>query len=338
MAASAYPSAAGIRMYYQCPHNPANPRHAAAAPDHPRTVKAPETRLDQIVRLFFADHVFGPRRAGLLAAQLPATDAAAAADRDASAAAIQARLKQIDDRRRTPASSNSNSSPPTRPTPPPPRCAAGSAPGSPTCTREREQLDTQLAALAAATPRAADPALLDELPLAGDILPGLPPELKARLLDAFDIQVLWNKPGRQATVYAEITDATLQALPAILNPGQDGYDDTSEQASGEPEAMEDLFETPITATMSHRDGCREDHAGVGALAGAGVNGEAARLGGAAPARSGGTGRGAPGRLGAGGAGRGAPGRLGAGGAGRGAPGRLGAGGARGAGRAGCGVA
>jgi hypothetical protein len=44
-------------------------------------------------------------------------------------------------------------------------------------------------------------------------------ELKAWLLDAFDIQILWNKPGRQATVIAEITDATLRALPAILNPG-----------------------------------------------------------------------------------------------------------------------
>jgi hypothetical protein len=89
------PLPVGRRVYYQCPHNPANPRHAAAAPDHPRTVKAPETRLDQIVRLFFADHVFGPRRAELFAAQLPATDAAAAADRDVSAA-IKARLKQID--------------------------------------------------------------------------------------------------------------------------------------------------------------------------------------------------------------------------------------------------
>ena len=63
MGASPYPSAAGTRVYYQCPHNPANPRHAAAAPGHPRTVKAPETRLDQIVALFFKDHVFGPRRA-----------------------------------------------------------------------------------------------------------------------------------------------------------------------------------------------------------------------------------------------------------------------------------
>ncbi len=63
-------------------------------------------------------------------------------------------------------------------------------------------------------------------PLAGDILPGLPPALKARLLAAFDLQVLWNKPGSQATVFVEITENTLQALPGILDPGQDGYDDT----------------------------------------------------------------------------------------------------------------
>jgi site-specific DNA recombinase len=83
-------------VYCQCPHNPGNPRHAAAHPGHPRTVKAPEMRLDQIAALFFAEHVFGPHRAELLAAQLPATDAAAAADRDTQAAAVQARLRQIE--------------------------------------------------------------------------------------------------------------------------------------------------------------------------------------------------------------------------------------------------
>ena len=87
--------------------------------------------------------------------------------------------------------------------------------------------------------------MLDELPLAGNILPGLPPALKSRLLDAFDIQILWNKPGRQATVHAEITDATLRALPAILNPGQDVYDDTDDVSAGEDQSMEDLFETPM---------------------------------------------------------------------------------------------
>jgi hypothetical protein len=39
----------------------------------------------------------------------------------------------------------------------------------------------QLKALAKAAPAAVDMTLLDLLPLAGNILPGLPPRLKARL-------------------------------------------------------------------------------------------------------------------------------------------------------------
>jgi hypothetical protein len=50
------------------------------------------------------------------------------------------------------------------------------------------------------TPTAMDPGLLEEIPYADDILPGLPPALKTRLLAAFDITVFWNKPGSQATV------------------------------------------------------------------------------------------------------------------------------------------
>jgi hypothetical protein len=45
----------------------------------------------------------------------------------------------------------------------------------------------------------------------------MPPALKARLFAAFDITILWNKTGGQATVTAVITDATLQALPGILD-------------------------------------------------------------------------------------------------------------------------
>jgi DNA invertase Pin-like site-specific DNA recombinase len=251
MARSAYPSTSGVNVYYQCPHNPANPRHAAASPGHPRTVKAPETTLDQITGLFFNDHVFGPHRKALLAAQIPATDAAAAADRDQAAAAVSARLRQID-------TAQNSCILELEQLPADPADTASAALRARIRERfgdlhaEREQLSTQLTALAATTPRACDPALLDELPLAGDILPGLPPALKARLLDAFDIQILWNKTGRQATVHAEITEATLQALPAILNPGQDGYDDTSEIPAEDITLMEDLFEAPIVPPINRQ--------------------------------------------------------------------------------------
>jgi site-specific DNA recombinase len=230
-------------VYYQCPHHPGNPRQAAASPGHPRTVKAPETLLDQIVATFFATRVFGPGRAGLLAAQLPATDAAATADRDTQTTALMARLKQLETAQNAqilaleqlPDGTGSGAAAAMRA-----RITARFA----ELHAGREQAEAQLAALAATTPKAADPTLLEELPLAGDILPGLPPDLKTRLFDAFDLQILWDKPGGQATVYAEITDATLQALPGILDPGQDGYDDTAELNPGEPAAVEDLFEPP----------------------------------------------------------------------------------------------
>jgi hypothetical protein len=93
---------------------------------------------------------------------------------------------------------------------------------------ERTQAETELKTLERTAPAAADPALLDEIPYAGDIIPTLPPALKARLLATFDIAILWNKPGNQATVRAVITDTTLDALPAILNPGQDGYDNSAD--------------------------------------------------------------------------------------------------------------
>ena len=54
---------------------------------------------------------------------------------------------------------------------------------------DREQAQAQLDALQAATPKAADPTLLDELPLAGDILPSLDPALKARLWGTCDERV-----------------------------------------------------------------------------------------------------------------------------------------------------
>ena len=180
--------------YYRCPHNPATPRHAATCPDHPRTVQAPELLLDQIVGRFFATRVFGPGRAELLAAQLPATDADAIADRDAQAARLQARIKRIE-------TAQNSQILELEQLPADPADTAAAAMRARIRARfadlhhEREHLETQLAALAKTTPQAADPALLDQLPALGDILPGLPPALKARLFAAFGLEILWNKPA-----------------------------------------------------------------------------------------------------------------------------------------------
>ena len=156
--------------------------------------------------------MFGPERAALLAAQLPATDAAgrrrhATPRRPPSRpgsrrieTAQNAKILELED------------------LPADPGDPAGQAYRARIRARfaelhdERERLETQLKALAKTTPAAADTSLLDRLPLAGDVLPRLSPRLKARLFQVFDITVLWNKPARQVTVTAEISDATLQAL------------------------------------------------------------------------------------------------------------------------------
>jgi hypothetical protein len=194
-------------------------------PAHPRPGPRPGHRAD--VRLAdggqarLPGHCRPAQRAAQLAAQLPATDADAAAARNAEAARLQARIRA--------------------------RFAD--------LHHEREQIETQLANLARTTPVATDPALLDELPLLGDILPDLPPALKARLLATFGIEILWNKPGQQVTVFAEITDSTLQAIPGITDPGQDGYNDTSTSTEdtdpGQPAPMWDLTNTHRSGRDSH---------------------------------------------------------------------------------------
>ncbi len=230
-------------IYYRCPHNPDDPRHQAAAPDHPTSVHAPEPRLDEIAGAFFRDHVFTPGRAELLAAQLPVTDADATARRDAETAALQARIRKIDTAQNAQITALEQ-------IPDGPAAAAIRARIMDRFAQlhtQRQETEAQLATLTAHRPRAADPAILDEIPYAGDILPDLPPALKARLFAAFDLSVLWNKPGNQATVTIEITDATLQALPAILNPEQDGYHDTADQATYGTEPVGYLAQAPIAS-------------------------------------------------------------------------------------------
>jgi site-specific DNA recombinase len=245
MAGNTYGKPASLSAYYRCPHNWGNPRHAAGHPDHPRTVQAPELTLDRITGAFFATRIFGPERAALLAAQIPATDAAAAADRDAQETAIKARIARIE-------TAQNSKILELEDIPADPDNPAGQAYRARIRARfaelhnEREHLETQLKALAKTTPAAADTRLLDLLPLAGDVLPRLPPQLKARLFQTFDIAILWNKPGSQATVHAEITEHTLHAALAILDPTQDGHHDTDQH-----EPIGHLTNTPRVGRMSH---------------------------------------------------------------------------------------
>jgi hypothetical protein len=178
--------------YYRCPYDPANP----ACPDHPGFVQTPERILDDFVGRFFATRVFGPGRAELLAAQLPATDADAAAQRDTQTAALNARLKRIDNAQNSkileleelPADPSDTAAAAMRA-----RIRARFA----ELHTERQQIETQLRALEKTTPAAADPTLLDQLPLPGDIFNNLPAATKIRLFKPSTCTSTGTKPANE---------------------------------------------------------------------------------------------------------------------------------------------
>ena len=63
-----------------------------------------------------------------------------------------------------------------------------------------------------------------------------------------DLAILWSKDKSHATVSVTISDATLAALPEILNPAQPGYHDT---ATVESETIGVLACPPTRAPNSH---------------------------------------------------------------------------------------
>jgi site-specific DNA recombinase len=210
-----YPGHPGY-VYYDCPHNPKNPRHVAAAPDHPRTVRVREDNLLQVIREFFATHVFGPDRAAMLAARLPATAAEDTARREKETGRLHKRLRKID------AAENAHAREIENLASLPQNSPAITALRSRIIARfteletERTEINERLAALGRASVQQDEPGLLDALPMLGDALPGLPTSIQARLFQAFGLELIYNKPDHQVTIYATITPSTPYALAGII--------------------------------------------------------------------------------------------------------------------------
>jgi site-specific DNA recombinase len=203
-------------VYYGCPHNPANPRHTAAAPDHPRTVRVREDDLLTAVRQFFATHVFGPDRAAMLAARLPASAAEDNARRDQETARLHKRLRKIDAAENAHAREIEN--------------LASLPQGSPAITAlrsriierfgeledERTQINDRLAALERATGQDDEPGLLDALPILGDILAGAPASLQARAVRRLWPRVDLQQGGPPGQHLCHHHPSTPDALAAII--------------------------------------------------------------------------------------------------------------------------
>jgi site-specific DNA recombinase len=181
-----------------------------------------EDLLIEHARQFFALRVFGPDRAALLREQLPASAAEAAARRHKETARLRKRLCKID----TTEDAHVREV----------RALAELDPNSPAVKAmrerhlraftaleaERDDTAAKLAALAGqADDHGGNPALLDDLPILGDLLPRLPGQAKARLFEAFDLTMIYSKTTGQVTSRATITPATPTTLAAIITGAED---------------------------------------------------------------------------------------------------------------------
>ncbi|HEV2371845.1 MAG TPA: recombinase family protein [Streptosporangiaceae bacterium] len=203
-------------VYYGCTHNPANPRHQATHPDHPRTVRVREDDLMTAILDFFHQRIFGPDRAELLARQLPDSAAEAAERRAHQADALRTQLRQIDAAEK--AHTREIEALTTADTPAPALVAWRTRiiERFTELEAERASLNDQLAALDRQAGHDNDPSLLDALPLLSAGLPHLPRRLQAQLFAAFGLELVYNKEDHQVTIYATITPSTPAALTALI--------------------------------------------------------------------------------------------------------------------------
>jgi site-specific DNA recombinase len=227
-------------IYYKCPHDGANPRHAAAHPDH-GPVSVREDALINALAQFYDQYIFSHDRAELLAAQLPATTAGHAEAQARQIAHLQTQLNRIDTAERGLISELEAPADPADPAAAAYRARIRARYAE--LYNERTRTETELHTLQATAILDNDPTLLDELPFAADILPQAPERIKQALFAAFDIHALYNKDTDQVTIWATITADTPRTIAALLNDPRTN-DDTSQHPT--PPASETPAQAPIS--------------------------------------------------------------------------------------------
>jgi site-specific DNA recombinase len=162
---------------------------------------------------FFTDYVFGPDRAALLQAQLPADASQEAKRRTAQARRLDQQLAKNETAQHALIAELE--------TPADPGDPAAAALRERIRARYRElhteqkTLEAQRDQLDTTATEIQDPALLDALPILGDILTEAPAGLAEELFEAFHLQAVFSKEHRQVTIRVTITDATPQVVARL---------------------------------------------------------------------------------------------------------------------------
>ena len=222
-------------IYYRCPHDPANPRHAAAHPDH-GPVSASELAIMTALAQFLDQYVFGPDRAALLAVHIPATAAEHAETQARQVAHLRTELARIDTAERGLISELEQQADPGDPAAQAYRARIRARYAE--LYDERTRAEAKLTALESATAPDNDPALLDMLPIAAAVLADAPSRIKQAILAAFDIHALYRSDLNQVTISATLTDDTPGTITALLTDPR--TDDDTHHATRAQDAVSHL--------------------------------------------------------------------------------------------------
>ncbi len=210
----------GDYAYYVCTHDRANPRHVAAAPDHPGTVAARQDLILTALRGGLEAYAFTPGRKERLKKLLPAGADDHHSRTKAQATALGARVKQLET-----AMDNLTHDLATIKADPDDSAAqdlrARIYAHFTDLHHDHEAAKTQLQELSQQAPPSFDLDLIDDLPLLPGRVHELPERLQAGIFAALDIQILWNAPMKQATFIATITGTTGSTLDYLLTCGDD---------------------------------------------------------------------------------------------------------------------
>jgi len=201
--------------YYLCPHDPRNPRHAAAHPDHDR-VRVKNEVITAALGSFTDTYLLGHDRAAMLQIQLPTGAAEQAERRDAHTAALRDKIALNETAQKGLMKQSEQLGDDDSPA----ACAMRDRIREQFTERYNEHtaLTAELEGVTSApAPIVSDPSLLDELPYAPGLLQDAPPAIQEMLYAAFDIQCTYRPETGQVTIWATITDTTPWIVQALIN-------------------------------------------------------------------------------------------------------------------------
>ena len=192
-------------VYYSC-----NPKKGHRPEDHPNTIYVREDVMLDRLQQFFAEHVFGKDRAALLAETLDGTAAETARARRAKTTALEAAIKDLDQRRMRQMTSLELSEEPDA------QFIRDVQTRAARLSRDKTTKEQELADLLAERSSESNPALLDALPIGEIDVKTMPDAVRRHLFDSFRLHTDYDPATHGVRIRITIIGETFDSLPTHL--------------------------------------------------------------------------------------------------------------------------